>query len=234
MKTRCILATVLLAAASPLTAQKPGTSSEVPLAVTIADRSLTEDYRIESDGSGAYVHGQNGVAARLDQYGNLIINFGGGRKGGTRRVSFDYACPYENGAQCNTAAIEPPSGLHDQSYVSTVCPADAPCPRIQEILPGVGQCVQLNWQFIDAQGRLWRNGFHRTRDLPNQQGTAFAVVTRNLDHTWSVEPSAASCQAGNAAGVARTFLVESVKGRSVFTDYGEFWLPFRLTLASLD
>lgn len=81
----------LLTMVSPLSAQKGSASSEMRLRVSIADRSSTEDYRVESDGMGEYVDGVAGVSARLDRYGNLIVNFQADRTG-RRQVHFDYSC----------------------------------------------------------------------------------------------------------------------------------------------
>ena len=229
-----MVAWLAFVAAIPVAAQKTPTAPEVPLAVTVSDRTSTEDYRIESDGLGAYVDAQNGVSARLDQYGNLIVNFQSGRRG-TRRVSFDYSCAYANGPDCGVAPIDPPSGLQDRSYISTLCPDDPAltCTKIQQMTEQTSQCVQLNWQFVDAQGRQWRNGFQRTRDLPVQEGTAYALVSRTGADTWTVEPSAAACQGQNPANVARTFQVETLKSKWIYSHGEPYWLPFKLTLERL-
>ena len=97
------------------------------------------------------------------------------------------------------------------------------------------QCVQLNWEFTDGSGQSWRNGFHRNRDLPIQEGTAYAVVTRTDTSTWTVEPdtAAGSCQTGNMPGVARTFRIETVRSKLVVHDFGTFWLPFKLILTRM-
>lgn len=224
---------------TPLTAQKAGGTSEVRLRVSIADRNTTEDYRIESDGFGEYVDGGQGVSARLDRYGNLIVNFQVDPRTGQRRVQFDYSCPASGASvTCGLVPAEPPSGLQDRAYISTVCRevgTGVPCssPAVQDMAVGKEQCVQLNWEFTDGAGRSWRNGFHRNRDLPNQQGTAYGVVTRNSADTWTVEPRAADCQAGNVPGVARTFKIETVRSKSIYYDFGTFWLPFKLTLTRM-
>jgi hypothetical protein len=225
-----------MAAVVSVGAQKARTT-EVRLSVSIADGAGTEDYLIESDGAGPYIDGQSGVAARLDQYGNLIIAFNSARKGPGRLVSFDYSCPIDpetQGPACGSTEVDPPTGLHGGAYVSTVCPTNVACANIQTMPVLTQQCVQLNWQFVDGQGRSWRNGFHRDRDLPDQAGTAYAVVSHPDDATWTVEPSAAACQGDNAANVARTFHVETVKSRWIYTDYGKFWLPFKMTLTRLN
>lgn len=133
---------------------------------------------------------------------------------------------------------EPPTGFQDRAYISTVCPevgTGFPCatPKIQEMAVGAEQCVQLNWEFTDVFGQAWRNGFHRNRDLPNQNGTAYGVVTRTDADSWIVEPRAASCQGDNMPGIARTFRIETVKARFVYHDFGTFWLPFKLTLTRM-
>jgi hypothetical protein len=86
-----IVVLALLTMVSPLTAQKGGGTSDVRLRVSIADRSATPppDYRVESDGMGEYV---DGVSARLNRYGDLIVNFQADPRTGRRRVHFDYSC----------------------------------------------------------------------------------------------------------------------------------------------
>lgn len=234
MRTRIALAICIgvLASSSITLAQKA--RSGVPLSVTIADRSDGE-YRIESDGAGAYQDGVSGVSAVLDQYGNLIVNFAQPRRGAGRLVAFDYSCPVdEDGVPaCGSATADPPSGLHS-AYISTVCRTGATCARIQDMAPGASQCVQLNWQFVDGSGRTWRNGFHRDRDLPDQEGTAHALVTRDVTQSlWTVEPRGPQCGSGTD-GYARTFMVDTVKSGWRYTDFGLFSLPFRLTLVPLN
>ena len=233
MKSSCAAVLVLVVAAGVGASAQRTKTGEVPLAVSISDGS---EYRIQSDQAGPYVDGQAGVRARFDQYGNLIVNFDAPRKGPGRLVSFDYSCPYNTGTmhpECGLPPLDPPSGLQARSYISTVCPSEGPCTPLQTMTVGAQQCVQLNWQFLDGQGRTWRNGFHRNRDLPDQEGTAYGVVTRTSADAWTVEPSAAACQTG-AANVARTFQVESVSGAWVYTDKGMFWLPFHVTLTRVN
>ena len=235
MKTSTVLVAgigLTLAGTTTIVAQKA--KGEVRLAVTIADRT-DGNYRIESDGAGPYQDGLSGVSAVLDQYGNLIVNFDQPRRGSGRLVAFDYSCPVnEDGLpECGSTAADPPSGLHPRAFISTVCKTGATCSRIQEMAAGSSQCMQLNFQFTDALGRSWRNGFHRDRDLPSQDGTAYALIARDLNQPlWTVEPKAV-CGSGND-GFARTFQVETVKSQWVYTDYGVFSLPFKLTLVPLN
>ena len=195
----------------PFAASKPVTYSPVPLKVTI-DSSL----QITAEDGSPYENGQGGTTANFDKYGNLIVSFG-------RPVCFDYGV---------YGVEDPPTGCYNNSYISTV-PQQQGDGALQELDPGLSQCVQLNWQFRDASNVLWRNGFHRNRDLPGSQaGTSYAVVTRTDADTWEVEPRALSCPADyeNPAGMARVFTHEWVRGKTVYTDYGLYSLPFRLTL----
>ena len=196
----------------PFAASKPVTYSPVPLKVTI-DSSL----QITAEDGSPYENGQGGTTANFDKYGNLIVSFG-------RPVCFDYGV---------YGVEDPPTGCYNNSYISTV-PKQQGDGALQELGLGLSQCVQLNWQFRDASNVLWRNGFHRNRDLPGSQaGTSYAVVTRTDADTWEVEPRAdnLSCPGyDNPAGMARVFTQESVRGKWVYTDYGLHSLSFRLTL----
>jgi len=193
----------------PFAAAKPVTYPSIPLSVTIED-----SFKITGDGS-PYVNGEQGTTANFDKYGNLIVSFG-------RAVYFDYSQPIDG--------VDAVSGSYNGAYISTVAkqPGDG---ALQNLTEGSSQCVQLNWQFRDASNVLWRNGFHRDRDLPAQDGTSYAVVTRAGFDTWEVEPKAFFCDLyDNPNGVARVFTQESVRGKWVYTDHLTYSLSFRLTL----
>jgi hypothetical protein len=174
---------------------------------------------ITGDGQ-PYDHGAaDGTTASLDRYGNLIVSFG-------RPVTFDYSDLLEGlgGA---------PSGSYDGSYISTV-PQQAGDGALQNLAENASQCIQLNWQFRDAANVLWRNGFHRDRDLPDQGGTSYAVVTRTTPESWEVEPLPGWCGGYlNPDRVASVWTHLMAKGKNVYTDYGKYRLPFRLTLTQL-
>jgi len=195
----------------PFAASKPVTYSPVPLKVTIES-----GLQITADDDSPYENGQGGTTANFDKYGNLIVSFG-------RPVCFNY--------DVDGVEDPPPPGCYNNSYISTV-PKQQGDGALQELGLGLSQCVQLNWQFRDASNVLWRNGFHRNRDLPGPQaGTSYAVVTRTDADTWEVEPRALSCPGyDNPAGMARVFTQESDRGKWVYTDYGLYSLPFHLTL----
>lgn len=216
--TAISVALIAFGAGSVPTETAPKTTHPVvPLSVVVEPlgSDLTTDTRITGDGQ-PYVDGDaDGTAAAIDKYGNLIVSFG-------RAVSFDYSAVLSGGGA--------PSGDHDASYISTV-PREAGDGALQNLTTLSSQCVQLNWQFRDASGVLWRNGFHRDRDLPSQGGTSYAIVTRIDNDTWQVEPATFPCGTlTNPAGIARVFTQMSVRGKWVYTDYGTHSLSFRLTL----
>ena len=68
---------------------KPGTVTPVPLEVVFDD---SPGRRITSDGQGPYSDGVDGVAAQIDQYGNVILNFQT-TQSAMRKVHFDYSDP---------------------------------------------------------------------------------------------------------------------------------------------
>jgi hypothetical protein len=200
---------------------KPPKLAAVPLSVIVDDDTAM---RITGDGL-PYEHGVAGTQANIDQYGHLIILFG-------RGVSFDYG---------TTTAGVPPSGSFSGSYISTLNFSgriDTGLP-LQRMEAGTSQCIQLNWQFTDASGVLWRNGFHRDRDLPDQDGTSFAVVTYEGGGVWTVEPRTFTCPSSsdegpytNPANQARVFSQTKYRAGWVYTDAGMHTLPFRLVLTA--
>ena len=206
-------AAVLLAFGGPATvwAQggKPSTFTPVPLSVNVAN---TTAERIRGDGS-LYENGApDGTTATIDKYGNLIIRFG-------RPITFVY------GEDEGTAG--PTSGDYDSSYVSTL---NAGGKALQSLDVSESQCIRLNWQY-DIPGGWMRHGFNRGFDQYAHDDTSYAVVTYDGEDTWMVEPAAVLCGSyANPAGVAKVFSQVSRKGKSVVTEYGNYSLPFKLTL----
>ena len=75
----------------PIWAAKPGTTAPVALTVTVHDTDTNGmACQICSDGGGGYVDGTDGVAANIDQYGNIIINFQTGRNP-LRKLHYEYS-----------------------------------------------------------------------------------------------------------------------------------------------
>ncbi len=168
-------------------------------------------------GDGApYVNGAtDGTTANLDKYGNLIVSFG-------RGVRFDYSLNLAG----NGGAV---SGLYDDSYISTL--GQVPRTPLQNLGLQQSQCIKLNWQY-DVTGGMLRHGFNRGFDQSVQDDTSYAVVTRNDENTWLVEPTGGvECGSyNNPDSVALVFSQVSRKGKWVVTEYGRYSLPFKLTL----
>lgn len=227
----CLMALVL-----GVGAQRRVTYTPVRLAVRIesADSSLTTtqircDGVIQSDGSCDYYDGADGVAASLDQHGNLIIDF---QTTSTplRRVDFDYSTPFiPNGP-------EPPSGLQADSYLATLKRnEDSAYVALQNMAVGTAQCVRLGWTFDSQDGTTqWRNSFQRNLSPFDISQTSYGIVTRTDADTWEVEPKGSSCSnppssSSSLATVARVSH-SSTRGKSVHTDDGLYYMPFKLTL----
>jgi hypothetical protein len=65
-------------------------ATAISLGVTVADAPN----RIQSDGKGEYVDGQQGVIAQIDTYGNLLFN-SPVASNAVRTVTFDYSAPVD-------------------------------------------------------------------------------------------------------------------------------------------
>jgi len=208
---------LVLSGQAPVWAQggKTPTYPVVPLIVEINDQvSSGAEAKIKGDGMGAYYNGApDGTIASIDKYGNLIIKFG-------RQVMFSYGEP--------EGSTGPTSGGYANSYISTLNAGGRP---LQNLATGERQCIKLNWQY-DAAGRTLRHGFNRDFYLTVDDGTSYAVVTRSDPDTWMIEPTGSVNCAGypNPEGEALVFS-QTTKGRlAVETTFGEYLLPFRLTL----
>jgi hypothetical protein len=192
---------------------KTPTYPAIPLSVMV---EVGDPWKITGDGS-AYVNGApDGTTANIDKYGNLIITFG-------RPITFDYSEP--------PGGVGPISGDYDTSYVSTL---NAGGKALQNLTfsesHNESQCIKLNWQYDIPSGWM-RHGFNRGFDQYAQDNTSYVVVTRTGEETWMVEPAAGACGSyTNPAGVAKVFSQVSRKGKWVVTEYGNYSLPFKLTL----
>ncbi len=217
-----------IAAAASIEAQggKPRKLAAVPLSVVVESTTANLDARITGDGLPYEDGAADGTRARIDDHGNLIISFG-------REVHFDYGQVVED----LRPEDEPVSGWYDASYISSV---NAWAPPLQQLAVGTSQCIKLNWQRDLPDGGWFRLGFNRGPDVTLRDDTAYAVVTRVNQDVWSVEPTGGvTCVTGetNASGpyvnpdaTALVFTQQSSRGRWVYTFYGTYRLPFRLTL----
>ena len=77
---------------------RPGSVVETALALTVDDAGPLGAYRITSDGLGEYVDGLQGVTAKIDGSGNLLISGGVPRTSTTppeRTFMFDFSAPVD-------------------------------------------------------------------------------------------------------------------------------------------
>jgi hypothetical protein len=203
-------------------AAKPSGPPVVGLNVTVeATDSGGNPCRICSDGLGPYVNGVDGVSARLDSYGNLIIDFAAGNGAPVRKLSFDYTSPVEPG---NVPNIPPPY----DSYMSTRFHPEG---NIQDMPVGAAQCMESVIIFHDQSGNhgnLYSNDFHR--NTGSLGDTAYVVISRTSATTWEAEPKelAGECNSGLAT-IARVSS-QPTSGPGSGTQYGRFYMPFKMTL----
>lgn len=204
-------------------AAKPNTYPVVPLVVTVAaSDSAGNACRICDDGAGAYTDGIDGVAASLDQYGNLIIDFNATATPLARRLQFDYSEPADE------STFVPP--VAQNSYMSTI---GATGGAIQAMDVQDVQCVQSNIVFTDGDTRetLYRHHFHRPLRTFDVADTSWLVVTRIGERVWEVEPKESGCNDG-VASLARLFSSPTKGGRTDYSDRGAWYMPFKMTLTS--
>lgn len=216
----CALVLSLLAV-QPMARQdrkKPGGGGggqlPVALSVTIEGTdSANNACEICPDGFGEYVDGQEGVSARLDEWGNLIVDFG------QRDVRFTF----DNDAL--------PSGSYVNAYIATR--RSGP---LQSLDVDASVCAEMNWVFNDGT-TAYKLLFQRDGGGSWAYATlsAWAVVTRIGPDTWSLEPRA--CDAppdGRDAGRDSVAALMSLpnRGKAVVTDYLPEQMPFKLTLVA--
>ena len=191
-----------------------GSQTPVALSVTIEDTDSNNNAcDICSDGD-PYVNGQEGVSAQLDEWGNLIVAFG------QRSVDFSFEHP----------DLASASGSHVSSYIATR--RSGP---LQSLAEGTSVCAEMNWVFRDAANE-YKLLFQRDGGGPlaDVDASAWAVVTRVDEDTWSLEPRA--CDAppdGRFAGADYEAALMSLpnRGKADVTAYGIEAMPFRLTLS---
>jgi hypothetical protein len=198
-------------------AAKPDTPPIVGLTVTVQPTdSAGNTCRICSDGLGSYVNGVDGVSAKLDQYGNLIIAFTP-----TRKLTFDYTTPVLPG---NVPNIPP---AYD-SYMSTRFHPEG---NIQDMPVGAAQCMESIIIFHDGPGNhstLYNNDFHR--NTGSLGDTAYAVITRTSTTTWEAEPKELAGECNSADATIARVSSQPTSGPGSGTNYGRFYMPFKMTL----
>lgn len=229
------LALCLTIAVISVGAQKRTTYTPVRLGVTIetADSSGTPS-QIQSDGQYDYYDGTDGVAASLDQNGNLIIDF---QTTSTplRHVNFNYSRPFPP----NDTQSQPPSGPQADSYLATLQRnEDSAYVALQNMAVREdgndhAQCVRLGWTFNSQDGATqWRNSFQRNLSPFDISQTSYGVVTRTNADTWEVEPKGSPCPGLPNSGLPTVARIShnSTRGKLVHNDDGLYYMPFKLTL----
>jgi hypothetical protein len=217
---RLLLATLLftfaIATAPTIAQKKPGTQAPVLLIVTMSActpengyRICGDAYNVDEEGNTVYRDGEDGVKATIDQYGSLIIDLQTTRAK-IRGLVYDYSAPLDG----QTAA---PPGDGPNHYVSTIGG------NLHTML--VGETVQVSScpLYDDQSGQpQYRHSF--ARDCQSGFGSVGSplLVTRTSSG-WSIEPA--------PGAVARVFSIMTT-GRPRVRDYGQFSLPFRMTLAA--
>ena len=213
----CVVVSIFAFGSLPSGAlQKPGTHTPVPLVVTMnACNDVSTPVGICGDGADAeesttYTDGQDGVRATIDQYGNVIIDFQT-----TRAKIRGLVYNYDDGP-----ASSPPGGGTNH-YFSTI--SLAPGGALQTMMPGGASinkagCLLYN---DDSDQPQYRHSF--SRDCGSGFGSVGSplVVTHPSDNTWEIQPE--------APATARVFSA-TTKGRLQVHDFGDFSLPFKMTL----
>ena len=211
----CLVVSMFAVGAAPSGApQRPGTYEPIPLTVTVHARdSLGVPCGIcgdAADSAGApidtvYTNGDQGVEASIDKWGNLIIDFQT-TKAQIRGLVYDYT----NDPANPTPA---PPGTGSNQYLSTI---------------GGNLGLMLVGEWIDVAScplyddeLSYRHSFYR--DCQSGLGSVGSPlrVTRISATTWEVETT----------GPARVFGI-ATKGRAQVQDFGEFSLPFKMTLTA--
>ena len=248
--TLALMLSIALALALALAslAQKPSTSSLVSLKVTIETANSSGiGCAVCSDNGTEYIDGQQGIAALFDKYGNFYFRF---NKGTTARsILVNYASPYL--LPVPSPPDTPPFGNHTGEFITFK--AGDPYVNLQDMQAGNDhcQCVGTGWTLdtFAANNITWNNNFHRTGSAFHDDRTSYAVVTCvEADGTgkclrWEVEPKktylnalgqpvtiACNNNTGQVESVASVVKVETAKNKQTSTNYGLYYLPFKLTL----
>jgi hypothetical protein len=212
----------ILTLSAGLAAQKPNTTTPVALAVVVDDVGT----RITSDAGGPYVDGQDGVAANIDKYGNLIINFQTG-KTPVRKLYYNYDDPQDG--QTLGGDLAPPN-----NYVSTIR-QEGDTTKMQDLAVGQSQCVRANVTYTtDDEKTQFRVLFQRGVTGIDVEETAYLHVTRTANETdgrrtWTVDSESTSGCDNGYSGIARLIDTPLV-GKFKYTDRGRYHMPFRLFL----
>jgi hypothetical protein len=208
--TCAVVSLVTLGASTTRAQNKPGTLPPVSLIVTVNacdDSKATEicgDGFSTEAGNTIYTSGIDGVEAKIDQYGNLIINFQTTRAA-IRRLVYKYG-----------AAVPMPPGVGSDHYMATLGANLHTMPDGTSV--SVRSCPVYN---DEAAQQQYLHSFDRDCSA-GRLGSAL-LVTRMDATTWEVEPDPST-------GAMAYVFSRSIKGRSPLVPYGNISLPFKMEL----
>lgn len=203
-------------------AAKPRTAPPVPLIVHVdaGGAGISGDGVIVEGGATRYEDGVDGVAASLDQYGNLIVNFQVVRSAPIRKLHYDYGLPLDG--QDPLVPADPPN-----NYISTQR-HDGAALKIQEMAIGQSGCyiAGVYYTLEDAKRTQYWHSFGRQVTGIDASATARLKITHTDEDTWVVE-SENDCN--GYSGRALVFRTPTV-GKFTYTSEGHFAMPFRMVL----
>lgn len=201
MKRACLLLFVTLLTLAGLDLSARGSKNPSQTSMVATFRSdVTIPDRIGSDGAGSYTDGLQNVKAIIDGVGDFDLDTSASGAG-TRTVFLDFSMPASTGAN-------PPftTGYMDV-YLST----------------GGGGLPQIAVGFSKSMNiRVNLPGYFLDFNPNTYPDTANVLVTRTASDTWTIEAA--------STGIAKLQLVTTVRGKTVLTDEGNFFMPFKLTV----
>jgi hypothetical protein len=176
---------------------------EIPVEV-VFDDSMDG---IRSDGSGAYVDGENRVRAVLVADGNFALKTNDSNKAPIRTLTFDFLHP---------VSVEYNRPFVSESVQAFMSTTDCANPGgLRDMGVGSSQVCNLGGFFLYGKNTQWFFRFGEYAD------TTAATVTHPDEATWVIEVP--------GPAVAKLFSAPT-KGRLVLTDQGNFYMPVKLTV----
>ena len=218
---------------SALLANRPGTTDPVSLVVAIAADcpGVATDAvcRINSDDKGSYTDGVDNVKAVLDQYGNFIFDTNNSRKSAIRYIVHDFSRLFREGTG-PAPAPDPKRNFHFATIKSKFATGDHI--MIQRMGVNEKQCLALGsgYGLLSDPKLSARLSFHRGQEDNNTSPTAYAVVTRTGENTWTMAPGGADGTCRNVSLAAQNGDVGAVRNDDGTQLYGYYHLPFIFTL----
>ena len=221
-------------------AQKPGTSPPVSLRLIIEptvrlDGASPVPCKICGDGAGVgpayndpneYIDDVDGVNAAFGKYGWLVVTFQVDG-GSARTVSFDYSAP-------TPTATQPVPAMPVVSPKIITYKATDLFTNAQDMTLGQSQWLAFGWSYSNGGNTGRTLGFQYFSQAAQ---TAYAIITcveadgTGRCITWEVEPKEfLPINPLERQDVARVRESTTIRNKTTVTDYGHYYLPFKLTL----